>query len=150
MTTCNGHYLSLFWCHTLVNRMQLGLHWCVALAARRATAKRFCDSSDPASWAVRLWCSIRICWPAASAMNSFIPLESATLSLNLLFSVSSWRTDRCGNSCGHRRGPDRARAGKAAYGPRNAIVFINHIAGLSPCCRSGPLACPLTVVSGAR
>src|SRR6266481_1188502 len=30
MTTCNGHYLSFFWCHTLVNRMQLGLHWCVA------------------------------------------------------------------------------------------------------------------------
>src|SRR5260370_28912448 len=30
MATCNGHYLSFFWCHTLVNRMQLGLHWCVA------------------------------------------------------------------------------------------------------------------------
>ena len=77
MATCNGHYLSFFWCHTLVNKMQLGLHWCVALAARRATAKRFCDSSDPASWAVRLWCSIRICWAAASAMNSFIPLSLA-------------------------------------------------------------------------
>jgi hypothetical protein len=40
----------------------------------------------PASWAVRLWCSVPICWPAASAMNSFIPCESATLSLNLVFS----------------------------------------------------------------
>ncbi len=38
--------------------------------------------------AVRL-CSVRMCWAAASAVNSFIPRESATLSLNLPFSVSS-------------------------------------------------------------
>ena len=46
MITCNGHRLSNFWYHILVNRMQLGKCSCVALAAVVFTYSMFRHLGD--------------------------------------------------------------------------------------------------------
>ena len=43
--------------------------------------------------------------------------------------IFTWRTDRCGDSRGHRRNLDRVRTSEAAYGRLTySVAVINHIA----------------------
>src|SRR5260370_35340616 len=80
MATCNGHYLSFFWCHTLVNRMQLGLHWCVAgrCPVRTQESKvRFADYSGVIAW----W--LELIWRMLLRLARQISLSTDSLAIRL-------------------------------------------------------------------